>query len=202
MEPKLSVVVCVFNEAPNIRQLVTEISSVLETYEYELIYVDDGSTDATLKILKSIQNDQLTIIEFRKNYGQSSALAAGIELARGDYIVTMDGDLQNDPHDIPEMLLLAEQGQWDLVAGIRVNRKDGTILRKWPSKIANFVIQRSSGVKIADYGCTLRVFKSDIAKDIGLYGQLHRFIPLLAHLEGARITQMPVNHRARTAGTS
>lgn len=202
MPPKLSVVVTVYNEAPNIRPLVERITQALEGIDYEMLYVDDGSTDDTLKELRSIQHPRLRVVEFRKNYGQSLALMAGIDYAQGEYIATLDGDLQNDPSDIPAMLAVAESGDWDLVAGERVNRKDGFFLRKIPSRIANFIIRNAAGVNLRDYGCALRVFRGDIAKEMGLYGELHRFIPVLAHLEGARITQMPVKHHARQFGQS
>jgi glycosyltransferase involved in cell wall biosynthesis len=142
------------------------------------------------------------VLALRRNYGQSLALSAGIDAAQGTYIVTMDGDLQNDPSDIPAMLHRSQEGDWDLVAGMRSNRKDNVLIRTIPSKIANFIIRRSSGVAIKDYGCTLKLFKKEIAKDMGLYGELHRFIPVLAHLEGATITQMEVKHHERTHGTS
>ncbi len=202
MIPKLSVVVCVYNEEENIRPLIEAISSALSSYEYEIIYVDDGSTDKTVTILRSIKHDKLKVIELRKNYGQSLALMAGIDYASGEYIVTMEGDLQNDPTDIPMMLTLAEKEEWDVVAGNRANRQDGMVLRKIPSKIANYIIRNASGVKLKDYGCALKVFKSELAKDMGLYGELHRFIPVLAHLEGAKITQVDVNHHPRQFGKS
>jgi len=138
----------------------------------------------------------------QKNYGQSSALAAGIEIAEGEYIALMDGDLQNDPADIPMMLSLAENDGWDLVAGIRTKRKDGTIMRKLPSIIANKIIRYTTGVNMKDYGCTLKVFRSELAKSIGLYGELHRFIPVLASQEGAKITQVNVRHHPRKHGES
>ncbi|MFN7115929.1 MAG: glycosyltransferase family 2 protein [Saprospiraceae bacterium] len=200
--PKLSIVVTVYNEEENIKPLVNAISAALEGYEYEIVYVDDGSKDGTVRELKSIQHDSLKIIELKKNYGQSLALMAGIDYATGEYIVTMDGDLQNDPTDIPMLLQLAEEGEWDMVAGERVNRQDGMFLRKIPSKIANYIIRSTSGVYLRDYGCALKIFKADLAKDLGLYGELHRFIPVLAHLEGARITQVPVKHHARKFGKS
>jgi glycosyltransferase involved in cell wall biosynthesis len=202
MTPKLSVVVSVYNEEENIKPLIDQISAALADYEYEIIYVDDGSSDNTLKVLHSIDHDRLRSISFRKNYGQSLALMAGIDYAQGEYIVTMDGDLQNDPSDIPAMLALAEEGDWDMVAGERANRKDGMILRKVPSRIANYIIRNSSGVQLRDYGCALKVFRAEVAKDLGLYGELHRFIPVLAVLEGARITQIPVKHHARKFGKS
>ncbi|MCO6478198.1 MAG: glycosyltransferase family 2 protein [Phaeodactylibacter sp.] len=202
MALKLSVVVTVYNEALNIKPLIDRIIAALDGLEYEVVYVDDGSTDNTLGELYRIRHPRLKVVEFRKNYGQSLALMAGIEQAKGEYIATMDGDLQNDPADIPMMLRLAEEGNFDMVAGERANRKDGMFLRKIPSKIANFIIRKSSGVHLKDYGCALRVFRAEIAKDMGIYGELHRFIPVLAHLEGARITQVPVRHHAREHGQS
>ncbi|MBI5914064.1 MAG: glycosyltransferase family 2 protein, partial [Bacteroidetes bacterium] len=199
---KLSVVITVYNEEENIGPLVGQVTAVLEGIDYEIIYVDDGSTDGTLAELKKLRHDRLRFLEFRKNYGQSMALMAGIDYARGEYIATMDGDLQNDPADIPAMLRLAEEGDWDMVAGIRVNRQDGFILRKIPSLIANWIIRNAADVHMKDYGCALRVFRGEIAKDLGLYGELHRFIPVLARLEGARITQVEVRHHARRFGKS
>lgn len=199
---KLSVVVCVYNEELNVKPLVQQISDALQGYDYEIIYVDDGSTDDTVKNLKAIPHPTLKIVEFRKNYGQSLALMAGIDYATGDFIITMDGDLQNDPSDIPMMLETLQKGDWDLVVGLRKKRQDGMFLRKIPSNIANWIIRTSSGVKMKDYGCALKVFRAEIAKDMGLYGELHRFIPVLASLEGARITQVDVKHHARQFGTS
>lgn len=197
----ISVVVCVYNEEDNILPLIKAIREALHSYEYELIYVDDGSTDGTLNRLEKAMYDRLKVVQLRRNYGQSLALMAGIDAAQGTYVVTMDGDLQNDPSDIPAMLKTSVEGDWDMVAGIRKNRKDH-LLRTIPSKIANFIIRRSSGVSIKDYGCTLKLFKREIAKDLGLYGELHRFIPVLAHLEGATITQLEVKHHERTHGVS
>ena len=199
---KLSVVVCVYNEELNVKPLVQQISDALKGYDYEIIYVDDGSTDDTVKNLRALPHPTLKVVEFRKNYGQSLALMAGIDYATGDYIITMDGDLQNDPSDIPMMLETLQEGDWDLVVGLRKNRQDGMVLRKIPSNIANWIIRTSSGVKMKDYGCALKVFRAEIAKDMGLYGELHRFIPVLASLEGARITQVDVKHHARQFGTS
>ena len=202
MSLKLSVVVTVYNEELNIKPLFEQITAALKGIEYEAIYVDDGSSDNTLRELYSIRHPRLKVVEFRKNYGQSLALMAGIEQAEGEYIATMDGDLQNDPSDIPDMLRLAEKGNFDMVAGERAKRKDGMVLRKIPSKIANFIISNASGVNLKDYGCALRVFRAEIAKDMGIYGELHRFIPVLAYLEGARITQVEVKHHAREFGQS
>ncbi|MCG8332637.1 MAG: glycosyltransferase family 2 protein [Chitinophagales bacterium] len=202
MPIKISVVVTVYNEELNIQPLIDQITQALEGIEYEIVYVDDGSTDNTLKVLYSIDHPRLKVIELRKNYGQSSALMAGIEHAEGEYIATMDGDLQNDPSDIPELLRIAEEGSYEMVAGERANRKDGMFLRKIPSLIANYIIRNTSGVHLRDYGCALRVFKGELAKELGIYGELHRFIPVLAHLEGARIIQVPVKHHARQFGQS
>lgn len=202
---KLSVVVTVYNELENIRPLIDQINGALlgaGITDYEIVYVDDGSNDGTVKELKSIDDPRLVFVEFRKNYGQSLALMAGIDIARGDFIATMDGDLQNDPLDIPAMLEMVEGDEWDLVVGERVNRQDGALLRKIPSRIANWIIRNLSGVHLRDYGCALKVFRSKIAKDMGIYGELHRFVSVLASLEGARITQIPVRHHARQFGVS
>lgn len=201
-QPKLSVIICVYNEEENIKPLNKWINEALTGIDYEIVYVDDGSTDSTLAQIKDLKDEKVILVELRKNFGQSSALYAGIEQAKGEFIVTMDGDLQNDPTDIPMMLEKAEKEEWDLIAGIRKNRQDGVFLRKIPSKIANSIIRSSTGVKIKDYGCTLKIFKSDLAKNIALYGELHRFIPVLASLEGARITQIDVKHHAREFGKS
>ncbi len=198
---KLSVVISVYNEEENIRPLKEQLTSALKGIDYEIIFVDDGSSDGTLSELKKLGDERILIIELRKNYGQSLALSAGIDLAGGEFIATMDGDLQNDPADLPAMLQLAEEGDWDLVAGIRANRKDN-LLRTFPSLVANWIIRNASGVRMKDYGCALKVFRSEIAKDMGLYGELHRFIPVLAQLEGAKITQIDVRHHPRRFGKS
>jgi len=197
---KLSIVVCVYNEEQNIKPLVEQITSACEGIDYEIIYVDDGSTDRTVKKILDLKHPRMVLVEFKKNFGQSSALAAGIEHASGEYIVLLDGDLQNDPSDVPGMLELAEKEGWDMVAGERKNRKDGMFLRKIPSWIANAIIRGTTNVHIKDYGCTLKLFKSDLAKSLGLYGELHRFIPVLASFEGASITQVEVKHHSRKFG--
>ncbi len=206
MPAKISVVIPVYNEEENIKELYKQIDRSLGNYKYtyEIIYINDGSTDLTWKTIKELgKNDSNVVgIDLAGNYGQSSALAAGIDHASGDYIVTMDGDLQNDPDDIPAMVDELENNDWDLIAGVRANRRDGLISRKIPSRLANFIIRTITGVKFRDYGCTLKVFKSDLAKSLGLYGELHRFIPVLARLQGARITQMNVKHRSRIHGKS
>jgi glycosyltransferase involved in cell wall biosynthesis len=199
---KLSIVVCVYNEEENIVPLIEAVHQSLKDYDYELIYVDDGSTDGTVKTIKSAVSKRVILIELKKNYGQSAALAAGIDFAKGDFIVTMDGDLQNDPKDIPAMLKIMEEEDLDVVAGMRDKRKDKFINRVFPSIIANWMIRKSTGLKTKDFGCSLRVFRAKVAKDLGLYGELHRFIPVLLHLQGATVKQIPVAHRARVAGKS
>lgn len=199
---KISVVVTVFNEEDNIRPLVEQITAALTDYPFEIVYVDDGSTDNTVQVIKSMNNPHLKLVELKKNFGQCPALKAGIDYATGDFIVTMDGDLQNDPSDIPMMVERAKEGEFDLVAGIREKRKDGFILRKLPSKLANRLIRRVTKVDIKDNGCALKVFRADMAKSIPLYGELHRFISVLAHYEGAKIDQVNVKHHARIHGQS
>jgi len=197
---ELSLVISVFNEEDNVKPLIEQINESLDGLEYEVIVVNDGSTDNTLEKLKSYSNKRFKILNFYKNYGQTAAMAAGIEHANGTLIVTMDGDLQNDPKDIPALMKELKEGNWDVVAGRRLNRKDSFIIRKVPSKIANWVIRTLTGVYISDYGCSLKIFKSDVAKNLGLYGELHRFIPVLAQLQGARMTEMDVSHHQRVYG--
>jgi len=199
---KLSLVISVFNEEDNVVPLVEQINMALMGFDYETIFVDDGSSDATVENIRKLDDAHVHLVELKKNYGQSSALAAGIDHASGDYIITLDGDLQNDPSDIPAMVKLAEEGDWDLVVGIRKNRKDDFIIRKIPSIIANSMIRKTTGVKIKDNGCALKVFKADMAKSLGLYGEMHRYISVLAALEGATITQMEVKHHPRVHGKS
>ena len=197
----LSIVVPLYNEQDNVALLTQKIHESLEGYDYEIVYVDDFSTDATKMVIKQLDDPQVALIELKKNYGQSLALAAGIDYARGDYIITMDGDLQNDPSDIPQMLQEAVTGEYDLITGIRQKRKD-SLVKKIPSKIANFLVRRVTKLDIKDNGCALKVFTKDIAKGLNLYGEMHRFITLLAFLEGAQIKQVPVKHHARHAGKS
>jgi glycosyltransferase involved in cell wall biosynthesis len=201
---KISLVITVFNEELNIRPLAEQIHDAMKGMEYEAIFVDDGSSDKTVQEVLACKNvnPAIKLVEFRKNYGQSPAIAAGIDQAQGQYIATLDGDLQNDPSDIPSMLKTLEENDYDVVAGRRANRKDKAFSRKLPSKIANWIIRRATKLTIEDYGCTLRVFKAEIAKNLGLYGELHRFIPILAHLQGARIHQVDVKHHPRIHGDS
>lgn len=199
---KLSVVVSVYNEEDNVIPLCEKEYEALEGIDYELILVDDGSTDKTIENIKSVANDRTKLLIFNKNYGQSTAMQAGIDAAQGEYIVTMDGDLQNDPADIPSMMAKLEESGMDVVAGVRANRKDGFVLRKFPSKIANWIIRNTTDVRLSDYGCSLRIYRADIAKNLGLYGELHRFIPVLAKLQGAKMTEVDVRHHARIHGES
>lgn len=201
-KPQLSVVITVYNEEENIKPLLEATYSALSEIDYEVILIEDGSTDQTISEVKKYANERTKLIIFNRNYGQTTALAAGIDMAEGEYIATMDGDLQNDPTDIPVMLNMAINEEWDVVAGRRANRKDGFVLRKIPSKIANWVIRNTTKVYLKDYGCTLRVYKAEIAQGMGLYGELHRFIPVLAKQQGARMTEMDVKHHPRIHGES
>ncbi|SKC86617.1 glycosyltransferase family 2 protein [Ohtaekwangia koreensis] len=199
---ELSVVITLLNEEDNIRPLFAAIRKALTHYDYELILVNDGSTDSTVSKIKAEADHRTKLVSFNRNYGQTAAMAAGIDHAQGEYIVTMDGDLQNDPSDIPAMLMKLKSEGWDVVAGNRKNRQDGLLWRRIPSRIANRMIRNLTGVFIRDYGCTLKVFTRDIAQRLGLYGELHRFIPILAVLQGGKIADMDVNHHARIHGKS
>lgn len=206
MSIKLSIALPVYNEEENIPRLLSWIDkSLLPTgIDYEIVAVNDGSSDNSWKELTKYAHDHKHVkaVNFYGNFGQSTAMMAGIDYASGEYIVTMDSDLQNDPGDIPMLLDIIEREDYDVVAGERTNRQDKALLRKFPSSIANFLIRWLTGVKLRDYGCTLKIFKKDIAKGLGLYGELHRFIPVLARLQGARLTQVPVKHHARQFGQS
>ena len=198
----LSVVIPVMNEQGNIRPLIARIAEALVHVDHEVIFVDDGSSDFTVAEIERFAPPNTRVLVLNRNYGQTTAMAAGIDAARGELIVMLDGDMQNDPHDIPPMMECMREGDWDVVAGVRTKRKDGLLLRKVPSKLANWLIRRVTGVHISDYGCTLKLFKSDVAKNLGLYGELHRYIPVLATMYGARMTEMQVRHHARHAGVS
>jgi len=197
----LSIVVPLYNEEENVVLLTKKIHESLVGYQYQIIYVDDFSKDDTRKVIKKMDDSKVHLIELKKNYGQSLALAAGLDYAEGAYIITMDGDLQNDPSDIPSMLVHAVNEEYDVVTGIRQKRKD-SLIKKIPSKIANFLVRQVTKLDIKDNGCALKVFTKDIAKELNLYGEMHRFITLLAYLEGAQIKQVPVKHHARHAGVS
>ena len=201
----VSVVVPVFNEAENVSSLHSMIRKVLDAngQDYEIIFVDDGSTDETFETLKLIhrQNRRTKVIKFRSNFGQSAAMAAGFRAARGNVVVAMDGDLQNDPRDIPRLLKKLDEG-YDIVSGWRKDRKDKMILRKLPSRIANWLICSVTDVQLHDTGCSLKVFRKEVIERIRLYGELHRFIPALARIEGARIAEVVVTHHPRRFGKS
>ena len=203
--PDVSVVLPVHDEVESLPLLLEAIASTLIKSElsYEIICVDDGSTDGSALFLKEeaqIRGDLKAVI-LRRNYGQTAAMAAGFNYALGKAIVTLDADLQNDPADIPMLLAKLESG-YDLVSGWRQNRQDGSLKRLLPSKIANWLIRHTTGVNIHDYGCSLKVYRAELVADMNLYGELHRFIPALAYIEGARITEMPVRHHARRFGRS
>jgi glycosyltransferase involved in cell wall biosynthesis len=200
---KLSLVICVYNEESSIQPLSGQIKEALNGIDFEAIFVDDGSTDNTIAEIKKINDERFILVELRRNYGQSSALQAGIDQAEGEYIALIDGDLQNDPADVPMMLKMIDEEGWDMVAGVRANRKDGMFLRKIPSKIANYMIRKSTGIHMKDLGCTLKIFTKETIKSIHIYGELHRYIPALIALEGAtHLTQVDVNHRPREFGSS
>lgn len=200
-EDLLSVVIPVYNEEGNVSLLVERIETALKGRKYEIILVDDGSTDHTRKEARELKNEKVKLIELKKNYGQSLALAAGIDEAEGDFIVTMDGDLQNDPDDIIRMYEKLKKEDWDVVTGIRQKRKDN-IIRTFPSKIANAIIRKTTKLDIQDHGCALKVFRRETAKELNLYGEMHRYINLLAFFNGARISEMPVKHHPRQMGKS
>lgn len=200
---QLSVVIPIFEEEPNIRPLYTELKGVLDglNLSYEIIFIDDGSRDNSLDVLKEVQgqDDHVRIVRFRRNFGQTAALAAGMQYAQGNVVVTMDGDQQNDPHDIPRLLSKIDEG-YDLVNGWRYDRKDKYWSRKIPSMVANKLISRTTDVELHDYGCTLKALRKEVAKNITLYGELHRFIPAIASWMGVSIAEVKVNHRPRVLG--
>lgn len=202
---KISVVIPIYNEEENIQTLYDKLKVSLEKpgLDYEIIFVDDGSTDNSLEILKKIQkNDtKVIVISFRRNFGQTPAFSAGIKYSTGDVIITMDGDLQNDPEDIPKLINVLEKG-FDLVSGWRKDRKDSFINRKLPSMIANWLISKVTGTRLHDYGCSLKAYRADLIKKIKLYGDLHRFIPALANQVGAKIAEVEVTHYPRLYGKS
>jgi glycosyltransferase involved in cell wall biosynthesis len=202
---QLSIVVPIYNEEESVVALIAEIHAALgpSGLDYEIVCVDDGSRDRSFALLTELarQDPRLVAGSFRRNFGQTAAMQAGISAARGEIIVTLDADLQNDPADIPRLVAKLEEG-YDLVAGWRADRKDTFINRRLPSILANWLISRTTHVRLHDYGCTLKAMRSDVAKELRLYGEMHRFIPVMASLIGARIIELPVNHRARRFGKS
>src|SRR5919106_921165 len=203
--PYVSIVVPIFNEVDNIPFLYLGISSAMDRsgYSWEVVFVDDGSTDGTTSVLKNLhaQHTGVRIVELRRNFGQTAAMAAGFDHARGEIIIAMDGDLQNDPKDIPRLIEKLDEG-YDVVSGWRADRQDGFWLRKLPSRIANWLISRTTGTHLHDYGCTLKAYRAEMIKELRLYGEMHRFIPALMGGNGARIAELPVNHHARRYGRS
>ena len=205
MPPEISLVIPIYNEAPNIEALYGEITAALDPWgrTYEVLLIDDGSTDGSADLLAALprRDSRFRIIRFRKNFGQTPAFSAGFAYARGRVIVTSDGDLQNDPKDIPMLVARLEEG-CDIVCGWRKDRKDTLVTRRIPSMIANRLISRATGVDLHDYGCSLKAFRSEVVKPLRLYGEMHRFIPAIASEFGVKVAEVVVNHRARRAGTS
>jgi glycosyltransferase involved in cell wall biosynthesis len=203
--PSISVVVPIYNEAENLPLLIEAIHTSLTPtgLDYEIVCVDDASTDGSGEILKGLarKDNRLKAVMLRRNYGQTAGMAAGFDYAQGAIIITMDGDLQNDPADIPMLLERLNEG-YDLVSGWRKHRQDNRITRLLPSMAANWLIGTMTGVKLHDYGCSLKAYRTEVLKDMNLYGELHRFLPALAFIEGAKITEIPVNHHPRRFGTS
>jgi glycosyltransferase involved in cell wall biosynthesis len=203
---EVSIVIPVYNEQDNVKNLVAEVAMAAARLNRptELVIVDDGSTDDTVASLKRLLADYpiLSVVVLKRNFGQTAATAAGFQHAQGHIIVTLDGDLQNDPADIPALIERLEAEDLDIITGWRKNRQDKALTRKLPSMLANWLIGATTGVHIHDYGCSLKVYRADVAKGVPLYGEMHRFIPALASIDGARIREVPVNHRPRTAGKS
>ena len=201
----ISIIIPVFNESESIGYLLDEVLNVMQnnTLNCELIVVNDGSNDNTSTVLDelTIKIKELSVISLRKNYGQTAAMSAGFDNSKGEIVITLDGDLQNDPNDIPKLISHINEG-YDLICGWRYERKDKLINRRIPSKIANKLIANVTGLKLHDYGCSLKAFKKEIVDDIKLYGELHRFLPVLANIEGAKIKEIKVNHRSRKYGSS
>lgn len=201
---QISVVIPIFNEEKNLRLLYRELISALKTTKrrFEIIFINDSSGDNSLKVLEAITkaDKQVKVIDFARHFGQTAALSAGIAVAQGEIIIPMDGDLQNDPKDIPKLLKKIDEG-YSVVSGWRKNRKDG-LIRVLPSKLANFIIRKASGVKIHDNGCTLKAYRREVIEGVQLYGEMHRFISVYASWSGGKITEVVVNHRSRKHGKS
>ena len=201
----ISIIIPVFNECESIGYLLYEVLNVMSSNKlnFEILVVNDGSQDSTSNVLDelTIKIKELSVISLRTNYGQTAAMAAGFDNSNGEIVITLDGDLQNDPNDIPKLISHINEG-YDLICGWRYDRKDKLINRRIPSKIANKLIANVTGLKLHDYGCSLKAFKKEILDDIKLYGELHRFLPVLAKIEGAKIKEIKVNHRSRKYGSS
>jgi len=200
--PLLSVVIPVLNEEDSVGLLIDKVQEALAAVSHEIVIVDDGSTDTSQDRVREKISATVILVTLKKNYGQSTAMAAGIDHAAGAYIAFLDGDLQNDPADIPAMLERLQADDWDIVAGRRCQRKDGILVRKIPSRIANWLVRRITNVALSDFGCTLKVMKADVARDLQLHGEMHRFIPAIASLSGASMTEVDVRHHPRRFGQS
>ena len=201
--PDISIVVPLFNESRNLPPLIAALDAALTGIDktYEVILVNDGSSDATAERLDEIGDPRVRVLHFRRNYGQTAALQAGFNTALGAVIIAMDGDMQNDPADIPKLLAKLDEG-YDVVSGWRAQRQDAALRRNFPSKVANWLISTLSGVHLHDYGCTLKAYRREALRDVKLYGEMHRFIPIYAAWNGGRVTEVPVTHHARLHGKS
>ena len=202
--PQLSVIVLAYNEVDSIEPLHRELMSVLGSLNrsFEVVYVDDGSTDGSTERMADLASHEqrVRVVRFRRNFGQTAAVQAGIDHSRGDILIFLDGDMQNDPHDIPALLAKIDEG-YDVVSGWRRNRRDAAT-RVLPSRVATWLIARLTGVRLSDFGCTLKAYRREVLQDVRLYGEMHRFVPVFAAMYGAHITELPVNHRPRTYGKS
>ena len=196
-----SIIIPIYNEEDNINKLSQSILSSLSNLDYEVIFINDGSTDNSENIIEKLvyKYPNISLINLRRNYGQTAAMQAGFDHSNGDIVIPMDGDMQNDPRDIPKLIEKINEG-YDVVSGWRKDRLDKKLTRILPSKIANYLISKISGLYLHDYGCTLKAYKKVVLDDIKLYGEMHRFIPIYAAWEGAKVTEIPVRHHARTAG--
>ena len=201
----ISITIPIYNEHGAIEALFAKIKEVMDRHgrPYEVIFVNDGSTDGSAVMLDVLaaKNPEAKIVHFRRNFGQTAAMMAGFDHASGSVIIPMDGDYQNDPEDIPKMLAMLEEG-YDVCSGWRRDRQDSALQRNFPSMMANRLISAISGVKLHDFGCSLKAYRAEVVKDVRLYGEMHRFLPIYAKWHGARITEIPVNHFARTTGNS
>jgi len=202
---EISVIIPIYNEEGNLAELHEKLSDVLASIakSYEIVFIDDGSTDDSFRILKEINTEDrnVKVVRLRRNFGQSAALKAGFDYAKGDTIVTMDGDLQNQPEDIPSLLRKLDEG-YDIVSGWRADRKDPFLTKKLPSKLSNWLASKITGVKLHDFGCTLKAFRQEAVKNLDLYGEMHRYIPALASWRGVSIAELKVKHRPRQHGQS
>jgi len=202
---EISVIIPIYNEEGNLAELHDKLSDVLASIakSYEIVFIDDGSTDDSFRILKEINTEDrnVKVVRLRRNFGQSAALKAGFDYAKGDTIVTMDGDLQNEPEDIPSLLRKLDEG-YDIVSGWRADRKDPFLTKKLPSKLSNWLASKITGVKLHDFGCTLKAFRQEVVKNLDLYGEMHRYIPAIASWRGVSIAELKVKHRPRQYGQS